>query len=120
MPPTFIDAPIHVLAVLMGWMSSWPATLSGVVIGSLFTLIGITITNRNNIKNLYIQLNHDREQKNKERILSMRRDVYLEAAEAIAAAQSAIIGYGDLSAGHKHLMDRFSTKSDKIAKVHII
>ena len=68
------------------WVSSWSETFSGVVIGAAFTLAGVVLTNRTNLENLRLQLSHDREQRAKERSLSMRREIYLSAAEAIASA----------------------------------
>jgi hypothetical protein len=72
----FIDTVIQWMSHALTWVFSWPDTLVGVVIGSVFTLTGVVQTNRTNLKNLRIQLEHDREQKAKERVLSMRRDVY--------------------------------------------
>lgn len=116
----FIDTGIHWVSHAWTWMSTWPDTLVGVVIGSVFTLTGVVLTNRTNLKNLRLHLDHDREQKAKERALSMRRDVYLSVAEALAAAMNTVIRYGDLSLDQATLMADYRAKSDQIAKVHVI
>lgn len=116
----YIDTVIQWVGRAWTWLSSWPDTLVGVVIGSIFTLAGIVLTNRTNLKNLRLQLDHDREQKAKERALSMRRDVYLSAAEAISAAMNTVVRYGDLSLDQATLMADCRAKSDQIAKVHVI
>ncbi len=54
------------------------------IMASAITVFGVTLANRANSKNLIRQLNHDAQQKDKERELQIRKEVYIEAAEAIA------------------------------------
>lgn len=110
----------HYIGVITQWLTALPATLVGVVIGSVFTLGGVVLTNRSNLNNLRIQLQHDREQKTRERSLSLRRDVYLGAAEAISSALNAVVRYPDLSLDHAQLMADYRDKSSLIAKIHVI
>lgn len=116
----YIDIIIQWVSRVLNWIFSWPDTLTGVVIGSAFTLMGVVLTNRTNLKNLRLQFDHDREQKAKERALSMRREVYLSVAEAVAAAMNTVARYGDLSLDDATLLADYRAKSDQIAKVHII
>ena len=67
------------------WLSRVPATFWGVVAGSFFSLGGVWLSNRNSARNLKAQLDHDRATRAKEREMSMRKDIYLAAAETIAA-----------------------------------
>ena len=53
-----------------------PATFWGVVVGSLFTLTGIYFTNRASDRRLRVQLQNDRELKNREREMTFRKDTY--------------------------------------------
>lgn len=110
---SYIDA-------LVGWLRGLPDTLVGIVIGSLFTLTGVVLTNRSNLKNLRLQLAHDRGEKARERSLSLRRDVYLGAAEAISAALNTVVRYPDLSLDHAQLMADYRDRSSQIAKIHVI
>lgn len=73
--------------------SKIPASFWGVVVGSLFTLIAVTLTNRANDRWLDKQLQNDRELKNREREMTFRKDTYAAAAEAIAASISALRNY---------------------------
>jgi hypothetical protein len=105
---------------LQQWLQAMPDTLIGVIIGSFFTLAGVVLTNRTNLRNLRLQLEHDRQQKAKERAMSMRRDVYLAAAEALSSALSTIVRYGDLSLNHSDLIEDYRQRSGQIAKIHVI
>lgn len=63
----------------------WAAIIaSGLASG--ITLLGVGLSNRANRKCLLVQLNHVAQEKDKERELQIRKEVYMEAAEAIAEA----------------------------------
>lgn len=111
---------LRYIAAITDWMQSLPDTLVGIVIGSMFTLAGVVLTNRSNLKNLKLQLVHDRGEKARERSLSLRRDVYLGAAEAISAALNTVVRYPDLSLDHAQLMADYRDRSSHIAKIHVI
>ena len=67
-------------------LNSIPIDVWLVILGSSIALIGVLISNRNNRKQLEIQLKHDAEIKKIERKASMRREVYLKAAEELVNA----------------------------------
>jgi hypothetical protein len=102
------------------WLKSLPDTLVGIIIGSFFTLFGVVFTNISNLKNIRLQLQHDRQQKDREVSLTMRRDVYLVAAEGLASALSTVMRYTDLSLDNNALFNEYREKSDQIAKVHVV
>lgn len=62
---------------------SIPDVIWSGIIASFLTLSGVLISNRSNTTRLKTQLTHDREEKVKERTLSLRRDVYLKATEEL-------------------------------------
>lgn len=64
-------------------INSVPDVIWSGIIASFLTLSGVLISNRSNTKRLNIQLTHDREEKIKERTLSLRREVCLKAAEEL-------------------------------------
>jgi hypothetical protein len=97
-----------------------PATFWGVVIGSFFTLGGVMLTNRANNRRLREQLRHDRELRNRDRELSLRKDVYMSAAEAIWAGLFAVGRFGDLDIPNNKITEAYMEKSPAIAKVHVI
>lgn len=64
-------------------IQSVPDVIWSGIIASFLTLSGVLISNRSNTTRLNTQLTHDREEKIKERTLSLRREVYLKAAEEL-------------------------------------
>jgi hypothetical protein len=97
-----------------------PATFWGVVVGSLFTLTGIFFTNRANNRRLSLQLQHDRELKNREREMTFRKDTYAAAAEAIAVSMTALSKLSELSFSLKEVSATYLEKSPALAKVNLV
>ena len=85
-----------------------PATFWGVIAGSFFTLIGITLTNR-----------HDRVMRDRQRQMDLRKEVYLAAAEAIAARMLALGRMANLGKQLEASND-FEKVAPAIAKVYVI
>ena len=77
---------MNILGSVITWLTSIPHVVWAAIIASGLTIFGVTLANRANKKCLILQLNHDAQQKDKEREMQLRRDVYIEAAEAIAEA----------------------------------
>lgn len=111
---------MQTLTMFLAWLEVIPAAFWGIVVGSFFTLGGVFLTNRANYRRLKAQLDHDRILKNRERELSLRKDIYLAATEAVAAGLSATARFADLSIPHDKLIERYIEKSSAIAKVHVI
>jgi hypothetical protein len=111
---------MDVLSQLLALIGRIPATFWGVVIGSFFSLGGIVIANRANDRRLREQLTHDREMRNRDRELSLRKDIYLSAAEAVSAGITAIGRFTDLEIPNNKLTETYVDKSPAIAKVHVI
>jgi len=97
-----------------------PATFWGVVVGSFLSLGGVVASNRANDRRLRQQLAHDRELKNRERELSLRKDIYLAAAEAIATGINSLGAFANLDIPNDKLTAAYIDKSPSIAKVHVI
>lgn len=97
-----------------------PATFWGVVVGSFFTIIGVVLTNLSNSKRLRIQLEHDRDLKKHERELTLRKEIYLAAAEAISAGLGVVGRLFDLNTPYDKIMEPFADKASSIAKVNVI
>jgi hypothetical protein len=74
----------NILKQAWTWFSGLPEQTHGILIGSMFTMAGVWLTNRGNLTNLRQQLAHDREQKKTEYELSIRRDVYLGVALSVS------------------------------------
>lgn len=66
------------MSVVLNIISSIPDVFWSGLLASAATLSGVFLSNTSNNKRMKIQLQHDSEQKNKERQLTLRRPVYLE------------------------------------------
>lgn len=97
-----------------------PGTFWGVVAGSLFTLIGVIITNRAHDRRLDRQLRHDRDAKRLDRDLALRKEIYVGAAEAVSAGLTYLSKLIDLSLPLQTLAQDYFAKQPAIAKVHIV
>jgi hypothetical protein len=97
-----------------------PATFWGLVVGSLFTLSGIYLTNRANDRRLRLQLQNDRELKNREREMTFRKDTYTAGVEAIAVSMSALSKFSDLSFSLKEVSTTYLEKSPALAKINLV
>jgi hypothetical protein len=111
---------MNILNQLLALIGKIPATFWGVVIGSFFSLGGIVIANRANDRRLREQLRHDREMRNRDRELSLRKDVYLSAAEAVSTGITGISRFANLEIADNKLTEAYIDKSPAIAKVHVI
>ena len=104
----------------MGIEMSVPTVLL-VAILSAFVSFGVAfVTNRAQDQKFQQQLAHDRDLKNREREMSLRRDVYLGATEAVWAGLLAVSRFADLEIPHGKLYEGYLDKAPSIAKVHII
>jgi hypothetical protein len=102
------------------WLTGLPEQMQGIIIGSVFTLSGVWLTNRGSLKNLRQQLSHDRTQKKIEHELGLRRDVYLGAAQSISDGITAISRLADLSISYAEAVNKFNENSSQIAKIHVV
>lgn len=104
----------------MMWIESIPPTFWGILIGSLFTVIGVVLTNSSNTKRLRLQHDHERQLESRERDLNLRREVYLGAMEALSAGMVVIGRFSDLEHKTQNLMQVYLDKSPSIARVNLI
>jgi len=84
------------------------------------TLSGVFVANYSQNKRLRAQLAHEREVKNREREMSLRKDIYLEVAEAVQAGLLAVNRFANLETPHEKLIEGYLDKAPSLAKVHII
>ena len=108
------------MIALTNLLAQIPATFWGIIIGAFFTLSGILLTNHFHDRRLRTQLAHDRALKDREREMSLRKDIYLGAAEAVSAGLIAISRFTNLEIPHEKLTEGYLDKAPSIAKVHVI
>jgi hypothetical protein len=102
------------------FLLSIPSVFWGVVVGSCFTIIGVILTNRSGEKRLRDQFTHDRQLRTNEHEYTLRRDVYLIAAEALAVGVASIGKFGDLDTPTAELARAITEKLPVLSKVQII
>ncbi len=97
-----------------------PATFWGVIVGSAFSLGGIVISNRANDRRLQEQLAHERKLKAKERELTLRKEIYLNATEAIAVGINTLAQFTNLEMKSDEITHSYTEKVPSIAKIYLI
>jgi hypothetical protein len=100
-------------------LALWVA-IGAVVFAPIISFAGVVLSNRNARKNLKIQLGHDAEERDRERTMSLRREVYLNAAEAMVHANGLLGRMTDIENDQRVLGQEFATDLGKIAKIHIV
>ena len=90
------------------------------VIASLLTLGGVLLTNLGNNRRLIAQLKHDKDIRDREREMSLKKDVYLAAAESITISMSAIARLHDITIPHDVLGKEISAASSSIGKIQVV
>lgn len=77
-------------AATQTFLQSIPNTVWSGLLASLATFIStiaaVIVTNASNTKRMRVQLDHDADEKQKERVSALRRDLYLKAAETTVRA----------------------------------
>lgn len=95
-------------------------TLIAALLGAAFAVVGVVLSNRANLRSLHAQHEHDRSVRKLEYELAAKREVYMQAAEAISAAMTAVSSFSHLDRDHEELVDPYIAKSDALAKVHVV
>jgi hypothetical protein len=78
------------LTALMDLLDRVPESIWGAIVGAMLTLIPVVMTNRHNRKQLAQQLDFESRERQRERRVNLRRDVYFPAADAVVNMVSAM------------------------------
>ena len=105
---------------LIAFMEAVPPTVWGFLVGSFITVVGVALTNASNTKRLRLQHAHERELDARARDLSMRRDVYLNAFEAMATGMTTVGSFGELDIPFQELMRQYMGKAGAMGKITIV
>ncbi|KWO62538.1 PDGLE domain-containing protein [Burkholderia territorii] len=92
------------------------AIVSGVV-GSLITLLGVFMSGRQNRHLKRDELKHDSTQRDREREMALRRDVFLPAIEAILSAQGCFGSVIELEIPLEETAERFLNSTSALTRV---
>jgi hypothetical protein len=102
------------------YFSRIPDVVWSGILASLLTLTGVMLSNWSNTKRLVKQLDHDSSEKAKDRFNSMRRDVYLKAAEEIAKVNSYLGGIPQLDPTKINIGDGLADFLAASAKLQLV
>jgi len=105
---------------LIAFMEAVPPTVWGFLVGSFITIVGVALTNASNTKRLRLQHAHERELDERARDLSMRREVYLNAFEAMATGMTTVGSFGELDIPFQELMRQYMSKAGAMGKITIV
>ncbi|MBI4825332.1 MAG: hypothetical protein HY807_02780 [Nitrospirae bacterium] len=97
-----------------------PDVVWAAIIASFLTLGGVLLTNRGSNKRLTNQLLHDAQQRDRERSMELKREVYLKATEAITVNHMILMKLTNLNVQELEIAQQFSNAAATIAKVNII
>lgn len=97
-----------------------PATFWGVVFGSFISILSVWLTNRASTTRLFHQFEHERLVKASERELAIKKDIYLDAAEAVSAGLSSLANLANLDIPDDKVMEQYTQKAPSLAKVQVV
>lgn len=113
------------------WLMSQPDTvkaatfaagvaMAGVILNNIVAIIGLYINNRVSQAKTAKELEHDREQKKRERDLTLRRDIYLGLAEYLQDCLFALSNFADLNLEHRDIVSSWRKAGHYAAKANFI
>lgn len=105
---------------LFEWIALIPDVIWSGVIASLLTLSGVLISNRSNTNRLRIQLDHDSNEKKRERNAVLRKEVYLETVEELTKAHAHLGNLAQLDPEKENLGDGMQGFFSSAAKLQLV
>lgn len=97
-----------------------PDVVWAAMLASLLTLMGVILSNRNSRVQTFAQLKHDSAQRDREREMALRQDVYLRAAEAVSKGQNILGRLANLNLSNEEVGGEFSQISAALAKIQVV
>lgn len=110
----------HIATWFLTNLATIPATFWGVVIGSFFSLWGVSRTNQAGDRRQRAQFEHEFGLKKEERELTLRKDIFLDAAEAMQGGALALGSFANLDLPVAEITKGLVAKMPAVAKVHVI
>lgn len=105
---------------IISFLSKVPDAVWAAILASILTLSGVLLTNRGNNNRLLAQLNHDAEERSRERQMSLRREVYLIAVEAVTKAYSILMELPLADLQSNSWKAEANSISKALSKIHIV
>lgn len=95
-------------------------TVVSIVIGGILTLAGVHLTNRASAARLREQFDYERKKTKQEREMTLRKEIYLAAAEAVLAGLMALNRFPNLEISDEKVTEEYIVRSPALSKIHII
>lgn len=111
---------MNLIMNLISYLSKIPDVVWSGLLASVLTLTGVMLSNWSNTKRLTKQLSHDSGEKEKDRINSLRRDVYLKAAEETAKVASYWVKIPQLDPAKVNIADGLTDFFASAAKLQLV
>lgn len=111
---------MNYLDYVLNLLEQIPASFWGVVAGAMFSLGGVTLTNQASDRRMRSQFEHERLQRSKDLAMTLRKEIFLMAAEAIAVGVNSVGKFANLDLTEDKITAAYMDKSPAIAKVHVI
>ncbi len=108
------------LVKILGWLQEVPNVVWAAVIAAGIAFITTILTNRNSRMQLRMQLDHTAQQRDRERSLALRREVYLPAAEAMTQLQGVLGQLGNVDLEQSELQRQIATHSAALSKINLV
>jgi hypothetical protein len=112
-----------VMSAMIGLIKQVPDVVWAAIIASGLTLGGVLLSNRNSRLQQHAALQHDAHQRDREREMSLRREVYIAAAEAISNRCNSIFRLADPAVSFQDLagdQDKYAADSVALAKIDMV
>lgn len=104
----------------LSWLQTITATSFVGILAFLGTVFTVISTNKASSNRLQLQLVGERQREEKARLFESRREVYLEAAEAITVAMTCIGRLADLNRTTAEILNPYEDQVGNIAKIHLL
>lgn len=115
-----MDSVQHAGSLVLYLLHHVPDTVWAALIAAGVAFVTTTLSNRHSRKELRMQLDHNASERDRDRAMALRRDVYLPAIEAVTRTQAALGQVVDLNADVSALSKQMVADFSTIAKVHLI
>jgi hypothetical protein len=109
-----------VFASLVAALHHVPDVIWGALIAALVAFTSTALSNRNSRKQLQMQLASTALQQDRDRTMTLRRDVFLPATEALARLQGALGQLTSVKADQEAIAHQFVIDNATLAKVHLV
>ncbi len=108
------------VANLLDLLQKVPDVVWAAVIAAILTLSGVLLTTLSNFILTILKFKHDFVKQDHERNMALRRQVYLDAVEAITGNYLSIMKISDLTYPDSEISKQFASSAGKINMVYVI